>query len=45
MKTETITIRISEQEKKKLVELARERDISVSQLVRELCKDILKATN
>ena len=40
MKDATITLRISEDEKKKIVELAKERDIPVSQLIRELCREI-----
>ena len=44
LKTETITLRISEEEKQKIMELAKEKDISVSQLIRELCKEIFKNT-
>ena len=40
MKTEKITLRISEEEKQKITELAKKRDIPVSQLIRELCREI-----
>lgn len=40
MKNETITLRISEEEKQKIQKLAKERDIPVSQLIRELCREI-----
>lgn len=40
MKTANITLRISEEEKQKIMELAKEKDISVSQLIRELCREI-----
>lgn len=40
MKTEKITLRISEEEKQKIVELAKKKDIPVSQLIRELCREI-----
>ncbi len=40
MKTATITLRISEEEKQKIIELAKKRDIPVSQLIRELCREI-----
>ena len=40
MKDTKITIRISEAEKQKIFELAAKRDIPVSQLIRELCRDI-----
>ena len=40
MKTETITLRISEEEKQKITELAKKKDIPVSQLIRELCREI-----
>ena len=40
MKTEKITLRISEEEKEKLFNLAKERDIPVSQLIREICREI-----
>ena len=39
-KNSTITLRISEDEKKKITELAKKRDIPVSQLIRELCREI-----
>lgn len=42
MKTATITLRISEDEKNKIMELAKKRDIPVSQLIRELCREIFK---
>ena len=44
MKTETITLRISEEEKQKITELAKEKDIPVSQLIRELCREIFNNT-
>lgn len=40
MKQEKITFRLSEEEKQRIVEMAAERDIPVSQLIRELCKEI-----
>lgn len=40
MKDTTITFRLSETEKEKIYELAAERDIPVSQLIRELCRKI-----
>ena len=42
MKTSTITLRISEEEKEKITEIARKRDIPVSQLIRELCREIFE---
>lgn len=42
MKTSTITIRISEAEKNKITALAQKKDISVSQLIRELCREVFK---
>lgn len=42
MKNSTITLRISEEEKNKIMDLAREKDIPVSQLIRELCREIFK---
>ena len=42
MKDTTITFRLSETEKQKIVEMAAKRDIPVSQLVRELCREIFK---
>lgn len=38
MKDTTITFRLSEDEKNKIIALAAERDIPVSQLIRELCR-------
>ena len=40
MKNEKITLRISEEEKQKITKIAKERDIPVSQLIRELCREI-----
>ena len=45
MKTSTITIRISDEEKNKIMEMAKKRDIPVSQLIRELCRQIFKEEN
>ena len=42
MKDTTITFRLSETEKQKIVEIAKKRDISVSQLIRELCREIFE---
>ena len=42
MKNTSITIRISEAEKEKIMEYAAKKDISVSQLIRELCREIFK---
>lgn len=42
MKTATITLRISEVEKNKIMELAKKKDIPVSQLIRELCREIFQ---
>lgn len=42
MKTASLTIRLSEEEKEKLKAMAAARDIPVSQLVRELCNKIFK---
>ena len=42
MKTSTITLRISEEEKNKIIELAKKKDIPVSQLIRELCRKIFE---
>ena len=42
MKDTTITFRLSEAEKQKIVEMAAKRDIPVSQLVRELCRKTLE---
>lgn len=40
MREEKVTFRLTEEEKQRIVELAAERDIPVSQLIRELCKEI-----
>ena len=40
MKDSTITFRLSEEEKAKIYDLAASRDIPVSQLIRELCRQI-----
>ena len=42
MKTSTITLRISEEEKNKIIELAKKKDIPVSQLIRELCREVFQ---
>lgn len=42
MKDTRITFRLTETEKEKLLEIAKKRDIPVSQLVRELCREIFK---
>lgn len=42
MKEEKITFRLSEEEKQRIVEMAAARDIPVSQLIRELCKEIFE---
>ena len=42
MKTSTITLRISNEEKEKITELAKKKDIPVSQLIRELCREIFQ---
>lgn len=42
MKTTSITLRISEEEKTKIMEIAKKRDISVSQLIRELCREVFE---
>ena len=42
MKDSNLTIRLSEQEKQKIKELAAKRDIPVSQLIRELCREIFQ---
>lgn len=42
MKTSTITLRISEVEKNKIIEEAKRRDIPVSQLIRELCRELFE---
>ena len=41
MKNSTITIRINNQEKAKLAEIAKEKDISVAQIIREAIRDYL----
>ena len=45
MKTSTITLRISEEEKNKITELAKNKDIPVSQLIRELCREVFQKEN
>lgn len=45
MKTSTITLRISEEEKNKIIELAKKKDIPVSQLIRELCRESFQKEN
>ena len=45
MKDTTITFRLSETEKQKIVEMAAKRDIPVSQLVRELCRESFQKEN
>lgn len=45
MKTSTITLRISEEEKNKITELAKKKDIPVSQLIRELCREVFQKEN
>ena len=42
MKQEKITFRLSEEEKQRIVELAAQRDIPVSQFIRELCREIFE---
>jgi predicted DNA binding CopG/RHH family protein len=42
MKQTSITFRLSEEEKEQLKTIATKRVIPVSQLVRELCKNIIK---
>lgn len=39
----TLTIRLSEEEKQKLIEYAEELDLSMSQLVRKALKEYLKS--
>ena len=41
MKNSTITIRINDQEKTKLAEIAKEKDISVAQIIREAIREYL----
>ena len=41
MKNSTITIRINDQEKARLAEIAKEKDISVAQIIREAIRDYL----
>ena len=41
MKNSTITIRINDQEKVRLAEIAKEKDISVAQIIREAIRDYL----
>lgn len=38
----SITIRLDEQEKEKLAAIAREQDLSMSQVIRRLIKDFIK---
>ena len=38
----SITIRLDEQEKEKLAAVAREQDLSMSQVIRRLIKDFIK---
>lgn len=40
MKDTNITFRLSEEEKQKLKDMAAARDIPVSQLIREICREI-----
>ena len=40
MKDSSLTIRLSEAEKNRIKDLAAKRDISVSQMIRELCREI-----
>lgn len=42
MKTSTITLRISEEEKELITKLAKKRDIPISQLIRELCREAIR---
>lgn len=42
MKDATITLRLTEEEKAKIREVAAKRDIPVSQLIRELCREIFQ---
>lgn len=41
-KTKRVTFRLTDEEKAKLYELAAKREISISQLIRELCEEIFK---
>ena len=41
MKNSTITIRINDQEKARLAEIAKEKDISVAQIIREAIREYL----
>ena len=45
MKTEKISIRISEEEKEKIAAIAKGRDVSVSQIIREFCREMLQKQN
>ena len=45
MKTEKITIRINEDEKLQLIQMAKDKDVPVSQLVRDGIKTIIKESN
>ena len=42
MKNESITIRISEIEKEQLKQIAEKRDIPMSQMIRQIIKDIIQ---
>lgn len=42
MKIATITLRIAENEKTQITELAKKKDIPVSQLIRELCREAIQ---
>lgn len=45
MKTDKITIRISEEEKEQLKAIAAKKDVPMSQLIREMIKDFIKEEN
>lgn len=45
MKKESITIRISEIEKEQLKQIAEKRDIPMSQMIRQMIKDIIQEEN
>lgn len=40
MKTETIAIRVTEAEKERLKAIAEKRDVSISQIIREVLKEV-----
>lgn len=42
MKDSRITFRLTEEEKEKLFEIAETRDITLSQLIREICEEIFQ---